>query len=69
MVGRMRPLFALFVAVVLIGCGEQAAKEDMIEAPAVSASTAESAKARGLSEAEIARQDAMSKGGQAGNPH
>lgn len=64
MVGRVG--FALLAALALAGCGEGAKKEDMIDAPTVSGSVGDSAKARGVSDEEIARQRAMDPGASKG---
>ena len=61
-----RVIFALLVAGTLAGCGESAKKEDMIDAPTVSGTAADSAKARGVSDEEIARQRAMDPGARGG---
>ena len=60
-----RVILAFFAALaisVIAGCGESADKADMIDAPTVTGTAADSGKARGLSDEEIARQKAMDGG-------
>jgi nitrous oxide reductase accessory protein NosL len=53
-----------FAGLALAGCGEKAAKEDMIDAPVAPASLNHEAmsRARGMSDAEIAREKAQDPG-------
>jgi nitrous oxide reductase accessory protein NosL len=55
---------ALLASLTVAGCGEKAAKEDMIDAPVAPAGLDHEAmsRARGMSDAEIAREKAQDPG-------
>lgn len=55
----------LFASMCLLGCGEHASKEDMIDAPVAPPTLTQdaSSKARGLSDEQIARKKAEEHGG------